>query len=186
MFARLEEQASDVLRGIRRLAHDLHPASLRLLGLGPALEAHCAEVEKSHAISVRVTSASGPAGLRPEVALCLFRIAQEALRNAIAHGRARTVRVFLTGSPEYVELAVADDGCGFDVERALRRGRGLGLVSMQDRAHAVGGELHIETGPALGATIRVRVPAVAAATASQPQDGSAQQLARREHLVAAP
>jgi signal transduction histidine kinase len=170
-FARFEEQASSVLRGIRRLAHDLHPASLRLLGLVPALEAHCAELENRHGVSVRVTPALDGATLRPDVALCLFRIAQEALRNAIVHGRAPSVRVLATRTPEHVELVIDDDGCGFDVDRVRRGGRGLGLVSMEERAHAVAGELHVETRPGVGATIRVRIPAVAAVLAA-PAPGS--------------
>ena len=182
-FARFEEQASTVLRGIRRLAHDLHPASLRLLGLAPALEAHCAEIEQRHGVSVLVTPALDGAALRPDVALCLFRIAQEALRNAVVHGRAQSVRVLVTWTPQHVELLVDDDGCGFDIDRARRGSRGLGLVSMEERAHAAGGELHVETRPGVGATIRVRIPAVAAVLAAPAPGGSAPEPAGDQGLA---
>jgi signal transduction histidine kinase len=153
----LEKETGDVLEGIRRLSHDLHPASLHVLGLIPTLRAHCHEVEKQHHVQVTFETAGDLRHLPPDVAVCLFRIAQESLRNGVVHGDALQFAVSLTRSGEYVELTIADHGRGFDPE-AVRDGGGLGLVSMEERAHAVGGDLHIVTSQQ-GTTIVVRWPA---------------------------
>jgi len=110
--------------------------------------------------------------LRPDVALCFFRIAQESLRNGIMHGAATRLSVSLVRSGGDVELTVTDDGRGFDLEAVRSDGSGLGLVSIEERAHAVGGDVRIITGRQQGTTIRVRGPATTAATA--PADAIAQ------------
>jgi signal transduction histidine kinase len=89
----------------------------------------------------------------------LFRITQEALRNGAVYGEARRLAVSIARSADYIELTVTDDGRGFDLEAVRRNGNGLGLVSMEERAHVVGGDLQIITGPGQGTTIRVRIPA---------------------------
>ena len=91
--------------------------------------------------------------------VCLFRIAQEALRNAVVHGDAKRVAVSLARSGDHVELTVTDDGSGFDVEAVRRASSGLGLVSMEERARAVGADVEIVSGVRQGTTIRVRGPA---------------------------
>ena len=167
-LSQLEHRALDVVEGVRRLSHDLHPATLRLLGLDAALKAHCVEVEKRHDVQVSFTVKGDLSHLPPDVALCLFRIAQEALRNGAVHGSARRLAVVLTESDEHVELTVADDGHGFDLEAVRREGTGLGLVSIEERAHAVRGHVHIVTYPKQGTLIRVRVPAPRAAAVVEP------------------
>jgi signal transduction histidine kinase len=163
-LSQLEHRALEVIEGVRRLSHDLHPATLRLLGLDSALKAYCVEVEKRHDVQVSFTSKGDLSHLRSDIALCLFRIAQEALRNGAVHGAARRLAVVLTEADGHVELTVADDGRGFDLEAVRRDGNGLGLVSIEERAHAVKGSVHIVTFPKQGTLIRVRVP-VPAATA---------------------
>jgi len=152
----LETETGEVLEGIRRLSHDLHPASLQHLGLVPTLKAHCNEVEKQHHVRVSFESAGNLRHLSPDVAVCLFRIVQESLRNGIVHGDAQRLAVSLTGSGEHVELTITDDGRGFDLEAVRRDGSGLGLVSMEERAHVVGGEVHVASGLRQGTTVRVR------------------------------
>jgi two-component system sensor histidine kinase UhpB len=129
---------------------------LRLLGLAPALKAYCAEVAKRHDVEVNFTTAGDVGPLHPDVAVCFFRIAEEAMRNGRVHGGARRFAVSLTRSGEDLELSVTDDGCGFDLEAVRRNGNGLGLVSMEERAHMADAEVHIATGPGEGTTIRVR------------------------------
>ena len=158
-FADLEQKTQGMFNGIRRLSHDLHPASLRLLGLGPALRTHCGEVAKRHDVEVSFTTEGELGHLHQDVAVCLFRIAQESLRNGVVHGGARHFGVSLARSNDHVELTVSDDGRGFDLEVARRDGRGLGLVSMEERARVVGGDVQITTGFEKGTTIRVRCPA---------------------------
>jgi signal transduction histidine kinase len=157
-FSDLERDTHGMFDGIRRLSHELHPASLRLLGLAIALKTHCNEVAKRHDVTVSFTAEGDLRGLNPDVAVCFFRIAQEALRNGLEHGKARRFTVSLVRSGEDVELTVTDDGLGFDLETVRRNGTGLGLVSMEQRAHAVGAEVEVVTGPQQGTTIRVRGP----------------------------
>jgi signal transduction histidine kinase len=155
-FSDLEQDTNGLFDRIRLLSHDLHPATLRVLGLTPALKAHCVEVEKRHDVHVRFRSEGDLGQLHPDVALCLFRIAQESLRNGVVHGRARHLEVSLARSGEDVELSITDDGTGFDLDAARRNGSGLGLVSMEERAHLVGGDMHIVSRLGRGTTVRVR------------------------------
>jgi signal transduction histidine kinase len=161
LLSRLGERALEVVEGVRRLSHDLHPPTLRLLGLDAALKAYCVEVEKRHDVQVSFASKGDTSHLQPDVALCLFRIAQEALRNGAVHGAARRLAVGLTQHDGHVELTVTDDGRGFDLEAVRREGTGLGLVSIEERAHAVRGHVQIVSGLSQGTMIRVRVPTAA-------------------------
>ena len=95
-FAELEHDTQAMFDGLRQLSHDLHPATLRVLGLVPALKAHCVEVEKRHNVRVTFTSDGDLAGLSPEQAVCFFRIAQEAIRNGLIHGSAQRFEVSVT------------------------------------------------------------------------------------------
>jgi signal transduction histidine kinase len=93
----------------------------------------------------------------PEISLCLFRVLQEALQNAIKHSGSRRVRVVLQGQRDDVELTVQDSGVGFDPQAAIK-GRGLGLTSMRERVGLVGGQLSIHSEVGRGTTIHARVP----------------------------
>ncbi len=158
-LSRLQEETTDMFEGVRRLSHDLHPASLRLLGLPAALRAHCSEVAKRYGVEVSFKTTDDLGNVHPDTAVSMFRIAQESLRNGIVHGEAQRVVLSLARSGNHVELIIADDGRGFDLEAARRDGRGLGLVSMEERAHAVGGDVQIVTERHKGTTVRVRCPA---------------------------
>jgi signal transduction histidine kinase len=160
VFEKLEQETFGVFESVRRLSHDLHPATLRLLGLPAALKTHCGEVANRHAVEVRFDIEGEIGRLHPDVAVCLFRIAQESLRNGIVHGQAKRLGVSLARSDESVELTVTDDGRGFDFDALRGNGVGLGLVSIQERARLVGGEVKIASTPARGTTVRVRTPAV--------------------------
>lgn len=166
-LSELEQSARDTIDGVRRLSHDLHPAVLRLLGLASALKAHCLEAEQRHDVQVGFQAIGDFKDIHPDVSLCLFRIAQETLRNGAVHGRARRLGVSIARTATEIELIVFDDGQGFDLEAVRREGRGLGLVSMEERAHLVGGEVQILTNPGEGTSIAVRVPALAAEHAPQ-------------------
>ena len=157
-FAELERDTEGTFEGIRRLSHDLHPASLRILGLAPALKTHCAEVEKRH--HVKVVFKAGDIGpLHSDLAVCFFRIAQESLRNGVVHGQATRFDVSLTRVDHHLDMTVTDNGRGFDLDAVRQRASGgLGLVSMEERAHVVGGEVQIVTGIGRGTSIRVRAP----------------------------
>jgi signal transduction histidine kinase len=176
-LSELERDTNAVFDGIRRLSHDLHPATLRLLGLVPALKTYCAEVAKRHDVEVNLTTGGDVGRLDPDVAVCFFRIAEEAIRNGRVHGGARRFAVSVTRSGEDLELSVTDDGPGFDLEAVRRDGNGLGLVSMEERAHLAGAEVHIATGPGEGTTIRVRGPAELPRAAFPDEDFAAESAA---------
>jgi signal transduction histidine kinase len=158
-FKELDRDTRNTFDGIRRLSHELHPATLRLLGLVPALRSHCGEVAKWHDVEVIFTGGDEIGRLQPEVAVCLFRIAQESLRNGIAHGGATKLTVKLERVSDTVELTVTDDGGGFDVETVRASGGGLGLVTMQERVNLVGGTMSVASEVGGGTTVRVRAPA---------------------------
>ena len=156
---KIYEEMVSMFEGVRRISHDLHPATLSLLGLATALQSHCAEVEKRHGVQVRYTTEGHLDDIHPDVAVCFFRIAQESLRNSVIHGEARHLSVSLSRSGDHVDLIVTDDGRGFDLEAVRGTGGGLGLVSIEERAHMIGGEVQIVTGVGQGTAIHVRAPA---------------------------
>jgi signal transduction histidine kinase len=154
----LQRRTLDLVQGVRRLSHDLHPSTLRHMGLAAALEAHCIEVEQRYDVQVDFGTNTDVRELPGDMAVALFRVGQEALRNAATHGSARRATLSITRTGEFIELVVKDDGKGFDHAAVSRRGDGLGLVSMEERARLVNGELIVVTAPGQGTTIRARIP----------------------------
>ena len=123
---------------------------LRHAGLVAALTSYCAELERSHGTVLTCSAEGDFASIAPEVALCLYRIAQEALRNVIAHAGASRADVRLLRTGDHAEITIADDGKGFDVARSLERGKGLGLVSIRERVRLAGGTVSIAAEPKQG------------------------------------
>jgi signal transduction histidine kinase len=160
-LAELAHETRSTFDSIRRLSHDLHPATLRVLGLAPALKTHCTEVASRHNVEVTFTSEGDRTPVPPDVAICFFRIAQEALRNGIVHGDASRFSVSLSRSGEDLLMTVTDNGHGFDIDEVRRRGSTFGLVSMEERARVVGAAIQISSGIGLGTTIHVRGPGLA-------------------------
>jgi signal transduction histidine kinase len=146
--------AEGVARSLRNLSHRLHPASLRLTGVVPALGGLQRDLSTAET-AITFTHEDAAVALPQDVALCLFRVAQEALRNAIKHSGATAVSVHLKGTPERLVLTIADDGRGFDVEAASG---GLGLISMEERVEQVGGTLRIRSQPGVGTHLEVSTP----------------------------
>jgi len=143
---------------VRVISHELHPAVLQLLGLVPAVKAHCLEVEARYHAQVALHTTGDLTSIHPATALCLFRVAQESMRNAAVHGEARHLEVSLTRFGDDIELAIHDDGRGFDVESTRRNSPGLGLVSMEERVHTAGGEVMMWSKPREGTTVLACVP----------------------------
>jgi signal transduction histidine kinase len=154
----LDRETRDAYESIRRLSHDLHPATLRLLGLAPALRSHCHEIANRHGGQVQFSGGDDIGALHPDVAVCFFRVAQESLRNSVLHGGAKHMTVTLGRLGEELDLTVVDDGQGFDVTAVRSNGGGLGLVTMEERVNLVGGHLSIVSVPGQGTTVRVRGP----------------------------
>ncbi len=153
----VQRRMARVAEGLRLLSHDLHPNLLKHAGLAAALEAHCAEVERQHHIQVSFHAEGQVEPANPVVMLSLFRIAQEALRNAAKHGHAQQIDLTLSEQGDGLTLSVTDDGGGFD-PGGVRHNGGLGLVSIEERARLVKGQVTIHSGPQQGTTISVRVP----------------------------
>jgi signal transduction histidine kinase len=153
----VERRTAGVAEDLRLLSHGLHPSVLHHIGLVPALQAHCAEVERQHQLHVRFAAEGDVESLNNLVDLSLFRIAQEALGNTARHGHAARATVSLQRHDAELALTITDDGQGFDVIAARRNG-GLGIVSMEERARLLRGKFMIRSTPGSGTTVDVRVP----------------------------
>jgi signal transduction histidine kinase len=156
-ITRLQQRTMDLADVIRNLSHELHPGVLQHVGLVAALRGHCAEFGRQHAIDVTFSAVDLPGDIPQEVALCLYRVAQEALSNIAEHAAARKAQVNLRSTRDGLELVVADDGQGFDLTEARETG-GLGLISLNERVRLVGGSLAVSTEPQRGTEIRAQVP----------------------------
>ena len=161
--ATLQDRIMTLTENIRRLSHELHPSVLEHVGLVATLRRHCAEVETHHLINVNFSAGDRIDTIGPEAALCLFRVAQEAIANAVRHAHARTIVVQLTNTNEGVELRVDDDGIGFVASD--RMGRGLGLRSIDERVRLIRGHVTLESRPGHGTNLLVTIPQPAALAA---------------------
>lgn len=147
---------------IQALSHRLHSSKLDYLGIAAAARGFCNEMCERQKLEIAFSHAGIPPSLPKEIALCLFRVLQEALQNAAKHSGERFFTVELQGSSGEIELTVKDLGVGFDKQDVINH-RGLGLISMRERIQLVGGELSIKSEPSRGTTISARVPLKATA-----------------------
>jgi len=152
----LQKRTNEISSDVQALSHELHSSKLEYLGVVGGIRSWCAEFGERQRIKIEFKSDVSSA-LPFEIGLCLFRVLQEALHNAIKHSGAKRFKVHLAEHSNEVHLAVSDFGRGFDVEH-VRQGSGLGLTSMQERVRLVNGAISIESKPMGGTTIRVRVP----------------------------
>jgi len=153
-LADISTRAMVVGTSVRDMSHRLHPVELRVLGLPGALGILQRQLSTGR-VSVTFSHESVPPSLLGEVALCLYRIAQEALSNAIRHGHADSVSVCLRGAQDSVLMTIEDNGVGFDTRVASS---GLGLISMRERVEHVGGSLLVRSQPGDGTHVEVRIP----------------------------
>jgi len=156
-IATLRELASEALEEVRSLSHTIHPRVLDDLGLAAALEWLARQSREQDALDVEVFAGDGPA-ISKLPASVLYRVAQEALRNAVRHAAARRVELWLRQAPGTATLEVVDDGRGFDVRRAEERRPGMGLFSMRERVGLVNGTLAVVSAPGRGTRIVATVP----------------------------
>jgi PAS domain S-box-containing protein len=155
--AELQKHACEITADVQTLSHDLHSTKLEYLTPVAAMRSLCQELGLQTKVKVEFNTQDLPSPLPPEVSVCLFRVLQEALRNAIKHSGARQVEVGLWGTLDEVHLTVSDRGIGFDSKTAKPRG-GLGLISMEERLKLLNGSISIESQPNHGTTIHARVP----------------------------
>jgi PAS domain S-box-containing protein len=151
------EQVSELGRDVQALSHRLYSSKLEYLGLASAAAGFCRELSDRQEVEIDFRSDGIPKNMPQEISLCLFRVIQEALQNGVKHSRSRHFEVRLNGGLNEIQLSVRDHGMGFDLDEAMR-GRGVGLISMQERLKLVGGEFSIESQLQHGTTIQAHVP----------------------------
>lgn len=155
----LRQQINSIMEGVRRLSHDLRPATLDRLGLLPALEWLASQVPSG--VSVEVKAYGTERRLPAEVELVLFRIAQEALSNVRRHSQATKAEVKVEFEDKKTRITVKDNGKGFALPETMgdlvKAGR-LGLAGMQERIQLLNGSLKIESEPGRGTTVTVEAP----------------------------
>ncbi len=153
LSARINSLAEDVHAMSRRL----HPAILDELGLEAALREECGSFSAQLGVPSQFESEGVPTTLPEDVSLCVYRVAQESLRNIAKHAKATNVRVVLLGGKGGLTLRIEDTGNGFDLNEVKGKG-GLGLISMEERVRLVDGKLTIQSKPGDGTTVEVSVP----------------------------
>jgi signal transduction histidine kinase len=153
----LSQKIGSLADEVHRISRQLHPAILDDLGLEAALREECTSFSRRLGTPVRFKASDVPRSLPGDIALCLFRVAQECLRNIEKHARAKEVRVRLAHRKADLALFIEDIGEGFDVEQA--RGKsGLGLISIEERVRLVNGDFKIHSQPGDGTEVEVHVP----------------------------
>jgi PAS domain S-box-containing protein len=152
----LKDRLADVASDVHHIARQLHPAILQDLGLAEAIRSECVRFSEREGVQVEFVG-SDIANLPPDVAICLYRIVQEGLRNIAKHAKAEEAQVTLVCDDHAVILSIRDSGVGFDLTSA-RRAAGMGLASMRERAWLVHGDIVVRSEPGQGTAIEVRVP----------------------------
>ncbi len=154
---RIREGLVSISEDVHSLAYQLHPSVLEELGLAEAIRTECERLGRQGRVDVSVRLDPVPDILGKDAALCLFRVAQEALNNVFRHAGAPTASVTLRQLDGGLILAVRDDGVGFDPSNP-RKGRSLGLESMRERVRLVNGTLDVESAPGHGTSVVAWAP----------------------------
>jgi signal transduction histidine kinase len=160
--ARLKEiwkKAHEASQDVQRISHQLHSSKLENLGLPAALKGLLQEFIRLHQVGGETQFWDIPTPLDREVSLTLFRVAQEALRNAAKHSGAKNIRIELMGETAGLLLRISDDGVGFDPKVNSRYG--LGMISMEERLRLVKGRLSVWSSVGVGTQVEARVPLTA-------------------------
>jgi PAS domain S-box-containing protein len=153
----LAGRLDEITNKVSRLSHGLHSSALEFLGLAAAVESHCLESSQQLRIPIDCQCDHVQKKLDGIMALAFLRVVQEALHNVAKHSRAKNLVVRLNGSGKQLSLEIYDDGVGFDIETA-KLAAGLGLISMRERIHLIGGEFDISSSLGNGTRITARAP----------------------------
>jgi PAS domain S-box-containing protein len=152
-----KEKLMKLSEDVNSVCRQLHPSVLERIGLNQAMEHLCQEFTERKGLHIRFSHGDTPASLPVASALCLYRVAQEALRNIVRHAHTKHATVLLSAARGGLHLSIEDDGAGFDPRTVGGKAR-LGLVSMQERVRLAGGNLSIQSRPGHGTRIDLRVP----------------------------
>jgi PAS domain S-box-containing protein len=150
------QRVADLGNDVQTLSHRLHSSKLEYLGLAAAAKSFCHELSEQKNVRIEFKHSDIPTAISKEISLCLFRVLQEALQNAVKHSSDQNFTVEVHGTKEGISLTVSDSGIGFDWQDAMNR-RGLGLISMRERLRLVNGELSIQSEPGRGTTVLAHV-----------------------------
>ena len=153
----VQMQATQLTTDVQSLSHELHSAKLEYLGIVVAATGFCKELCERQRVEIDFKSKDVPRSLSAEISLCLYRILQESLRNAVKYSGVRHFEVRLWGATEEIHLSVNDLGIGFSGADVMK-GPGLGLTSMQERIKMVSGQIAIDSQPGRGTRIHAWVP----------------------------
>jgi signal transduction histidine kinase len=153
----LLDSAAELGADLHTLSHRLHSATLERLGLATGIRALCRELAAQQNVQIDFSSDAILGSVHPDVALCLFRIVQEGLRNSRKHSGANKAQVALREQGDELYVSVRDEGCGFDVNE-LDKKSGLGVRSMKERVHFLGGKFAIHSEPGKGTLVEAWVP----------------------------
>jgi signal transduction histidine kinase len=157
LLSQLRERLIALSDDVHRISRRLHPSILDDLGLTDAIRSECDRISEQEKVVVDFHSGQLPEHVPKDVALCLYRVAQETLRNAVKHSRTERIDVTLSADAEFLYLEVRDYGCGFDTI-ASRGQPGLGLASIEERVRLADGALAINAAPGQGTSVSVTVP----------------------------
>ena len=177
----LMESASELGADLHSLSHRLHSSTLERLGLAAGVASFCKEFSAQQGLQVAFSHQDLPRSVSPEIALCLFRIVQEALRNVQKHSGAAHAQVRIERVDDTLHLSISDDGVGFDIEDGSHP-QGLGLWSMRRRVRLVGGRYEIHSKKQKGTRIEVWTPIKLDSDASRTDSVSRASPRNRHHL----
>jgi PAS domain S-box-containing protein len=158
-LAEIREHCSGIAHDVQSLSHQLHSSRLDLMGVVAAIKGLCKDFAKQHEVEIEFIDENVPNRLSTDISLCLFRVAQEALHNAVKYSGVGHFSVEVSGTGGEIRLVVRDGGAGFDAQE-VNKSRGLGLLSMRERVHLVHGAFSVESNPGKGTRIVAAVPLV--------------------------
>ena len=159
----MRQQLVRLADDVHELSRQLHPSIIDDLGLEQALRSECSSFTHRETITVHYKADKVPAIIPNDIALCLYRVAQESLRNLAKHAAVSEASMDLVGIGSELVLRIRDQGVGFDLKSSHAE-RGIGLSSIAERVHLVHGKLTIDSAPGGGTTIEVHIPLDRAAT----------------------
>jgi PAS domain S-box-containing protein len=160
------EGAKEMSSDIHSLSHQLHSSKLEHVGLVPALNGLCKEIGQKYKLDIHFSHYQVPSDISKDVALCLFRVAQEALGNVVKHSGTQEAQVELQADSAGVTLRISDHGRGFN-PRVQNSAAGIGMIGMNERLRLVGGKLLVKSEPKRGTEILAEVPLAVAANDTQ-------------------
>jgi two-component system sensor histidine kinase UhpB len=154
----IQHQVIALSEDVRQLSHELHPSCLHHAGLRDSLEALCHTSRRPRAPHVVFIADRAIDVLSPDIALCFYRVTQEALANALRHAEASQVTIKASVTSDLASLWIFDDGKGIDPAELPSSGPGIGLISMNERVKLLGGSFELRTAPGKGVDLCLRIP----------------------------